>query len=59
MTGYNDIDSSISKFAGNYNFNYDIVSQDQVEKGVLIFERKDKSGYIFKNQNGTWSVSIC
>ena len=47
-----------SNFTGNYQFNPSKTSQEEIERGLFVFERKDRNGYIFKNKNGTWSVSI-
>ena len=54
----NQRNGTISKFTGHYLFRHKPSDSEQIRNGLFIYERNDKKKYIFKNENGTWSVSI-
>ena len=43
---------------GVYHYDFDKKRVDDIEKGQFVFKRKGGNGYIFKNEDGSWSVSV-
>ena len=50
--------SEISKLVGVYRFDYDHSKLEEIENGNFTFKKEKGNKYIFKNNEGQWSVGI-
>ena len=48
----------LEEVAGFYQHLFEDTKLQEIDKGNFIFERKGGHGFIFKSNDGTWSVSI-
>ena len=50
--------SQLSSFTGRYMFDNNNLTKDEIKNGSLVYKNNDGKGFVFKNKNGNWVVSI-
>ena len=47
----------LADLSGYYRYSFDQKRIKEIEAGSFTYKRKEKPGYIFRNNDGFWSVS--
>ena len=51
------MDTTASNLVGIYEHVFNKSQKEEMLKGNFVFQKKGGGGYIFKNEDGIWSVS--